>query len=433
MTELILTQYSGKILGPIARLLGWIMNGIYMFLSSVFGIENIGLTIIVLTIIIYLLMLPLTIKQQKFSKLSQAMNPEIQAVQKKYKDKKDQASMQAMNEETQAIYQKYGVSPMGSCVQLIIQMPILLAMYRVVYNVPAYVSSVKDTFTELVNGIMATTGFQDTMAQVMTDNKINTVVADFTNKDTTVVSNYIVDVLYKLPTAGWENLKDTFSGLADVITDTQGTLEHLNSFITLNIGNSPKNIIKTSWGAGNYLMLVLAVLIPVISYLSQVLNIKLMPQQASSGENSQADAMAQQMKTMNKIMPLFSLFMCFTVPVGLGLYWIAGSVCRSAQQFVINRHISNLDLDAIIKKNQEKAKKRREKMGIAENQITNAAKMNTKNIQQPAKPVLNKPAMSDQEREAKLEQANLTKKNAKQGSLAAKANMVREFNEKNNK
>ena len=280
---------------------------------------------------------------------------------------------------------------------------------------------------------MATTGFQDTMAQVMTDNKINTVVADFTNKDTTVVSNYIVDVLYKLPTAGWENLKDTFSGLADVITDTQGTLEHLNSFITLNIGNSPMNIIKTSWGAGNYLMLVLAVLIPVISYLSQVLNIKLMPQQASSGENSQADAMAQQMKTMNKIMPLFSLFMCFTVPVGLGLYWIAGSVCRSAQQFVINRHISNLDLDVIIKKNQEKAKKRREKMGIAENQISSAAKMSTKNIQQPAKPVLNKPAMSDKEREAKLEQANLTKKNAKQGSLAAKANMVREFNEKNNK
>ena len=101
MTEIVLTQYSGKILGPIARFFGWIMNGIYMFFSNTFGVESIALSIIILTMLIYLCMFPLTLKQQKFSKLTQKMQPELQAIQKKYGNRKDQASMMAMQEETQ--------------------------------------------------------------------------------------------------------------------------------------------------------------------------------------------------------------------------------------------------------------------------------------------------------------------------------------------
>ena len=162
MTDILLTAYDGAILGPIAKVLGWIMNGIYTAMGAI-GIHNVGLSIILFTIVVYILLFPLTYKQQKFSKLSQKMNPELQAVQKKYKGKQDQASMQAMQEETQLIYQKYGVSPMGSCVQMLIQMPLLLALYRVFMNVPAYVSSVKADYLDLVNGIMATDGYQNTM------------------------------------------------------------------------------------------------------------------------------------------------------------------------------------------------------------------------------------------------------------------------------
>ena len=126
MSGILLTQYDGAILGPIAKVLGILMEGIFFLLDKV-GIPNIGLSIIIFTIVIYMLMTPLTIKQQKFSKLSAKMNPEIQAIQKKYKNKKDNDSMMAMNEETQAVYAKYGVSPTGSCGQLLIQMPILFA------------------------------------------------------------------------------------------------------------------------------------------------------------------------------------------------------------------------------------------------------------------------------------------------------------------
>ena len=201
MSEMLLTAYNGAILGPIAKFLGWIMNGMYILMEKI-GISNVGLSIILFTIVIYMLMFPLTYKQQKFSKLSQKMNPELQAVQKKYKDKKDPTSMQNMQTETQMIYEKYGVSPAGNCVQMLIQFPLLLALYRVFMNVPAYISSVKQVYMGLVDNIMATSGYQDIMAQLVTDLNLRTVAVDFTATDTTTLQNYIVDVLYKMNSSG---------------------------------------------------------------------------------------------------------------------------------------------------------------------------------------------------------------------------------------
>lgn len=425
LTDILLTAYDGAILGPIAKVLGWIMNGIYTAMGAI-GIHNVGLSIILFTIVVYILLFPLTYKQQKFSKLSQKMNPELQAVQKKYKGKQDQASMQAMQEETQLIYQKYGVSPMGSCVQMLIQMPLLLALYRVFMNVPAYVSSVKADYLDLVNGIMATDGYQNTMTSFVEKmNLLATTRADFTGSDKTVLSNYIVDVLYKMNSSGWDNLKDVFPNLSDLITSTHSVVEGVNKFIALNISDTPMYIIKDSFASHQWLMIIAALLVPVISYLSQVINIKMMPQ-ASTGDN---DQMAAQMKMMNNIMPLFSLVMCFTVPVGLGIYWIAGAVVRCIQQFFLNKHFDKLDLDEIIKKNQEKAKKKREKMGIAENQIREAARVNTKKIENTAK----QSTVTSAQKELELEKAKAAKANAKAGSMAAKANMVKDFNERNNK
>ena len=405
------------------------MNGIY-YLMSWIGIENVGLCIILFTIIVYLLLFPLTYKQQKFSKLSQKMQPEIQAIQKKYNGKKDQASMMAMNEETQAVYQKYGVSMMGSCVQLLIQMPLLLALYQVFQNVPAYVTGVKNNFMPLVEGIMATSGYQDKMTQLVTDLGIYTrPAADFTVTDQTTLTNFVVDVLYKMNSNGWDTLKEVFPSLTDIISSTYETVSHVNNFFWLNISDTPWQIITTNFQAGSYLLVIGALLIPVVSYLTQIINVKLMPQSGStSGDN--ADAMARQMKMMNRTMPLFSFVICFTVPVGLGVYWIAGAVVRSVQQFFLNKHFEKINLDDIIKKNQEKAKKKREKMGISENQISNAARINAKKIVEPSVGAASN-KMSSAERERQIEKANAAKAKAKAGSMAAKANMVREFNERN--
>ncbi len=427
----LLTQNSGKILGPIAKVLGYLMNAIYVFMDKFLNIQNVGLTIIVFTIVIYLCLLPLTYKQQKFSKMSQIMNPEIQAIQKKYKNRRDQASVQAMNEETQAVYQKYGVSPSGSCIFMLIQLPILFALYRVIYNVPAYITSVKNTFDGLVTGIMGTSGYQDTMSSFLdtVSNKNSVfrgITLNFSGTDQQAYDS-IVDVLYKCTSDNWTLLQDKFSGLSDIISSTQSAVEHFNNFLGISIVYSPKTIITTSFHEGHYVFIILALLVPILAALTQFLNIRLMPQAASGG---QQEAMAGQMKMMNYMMPLYSVFIVFFLPVGVGIYWIAGSVIRSFQQFLLNKHFDKMDLEKVIKENQAKAaaknKKKIEKKGVAGEQIANAAKVSTRNIQY--KSMADK-AASVSHKDIKQD----TGKKYKEGSMASKANLVKDFNNKNTK
>lgn len=437
MSDILLTAYPGSILGPIAKLLGMLMDWIYSGISNITGgrVESVVLSIVIITIIIYMCLLPLTIKQQKFSKLSQKMQPEMQAIQAKYKNKKDQASMMAMQEETQLLYQKYGISPMGSCVQMLIQMPILFALYRVFYNIPAYLSGVKGSFTGLVDSIQQTSGYQDTLVSLM--EKYNVVTSSGINASNAAskladasgdtLSNYIIDILYKLPSKGWDALMDGkfFDGIQSVVEKTHDALLHFNYFLGLNISDTPWYIIKSNFTDKPdkwLLFVILALLIPVLSYLTQMLNIKLMPQ-ATNGN----DQVANQMKMMNLMMPLMSLFICFTVPVGLGIYWICSALVRGIQQFFVNRHIENLDLEAVMAKNEEKAKKKREKMGLSEDYIKKAAQIKTKSIDNKANVSVSAGT------EEKLAKAAEYKANAKAGSLASKANMVKEFNERNSR
>lgn len=437
MSDILLTAYPGSILGPIAKLLGILMDWIYSGISNITGgrVESVVLSIVIITIIIYMCLLPLTIKQQKFSKLSQKMQPEMQAIQAKYKNKKDQASMMAMQEETQLLYQKYGISPMGSCVQMLIQMPILFALYRVFYNIPAYLSGVKGSFTGLVDSIQQTSGYQNTLVSLM--EKYNVVTSSGLNASNAAskladasgdtLSNYIIDILYKLPSKGWDALMDGkfFDGIQSTVEKTHDALLHFNYFLGLNISDTPWYIIKSNFTDKPdkwLLFVILALLIPVLSYLTQMLNIKLMPQ-ATNGN----DQMANQMKMMNLMMPLMSLFICFTVPVGLGIYWICSALVRGIQQFFVNRHIENLDLEAVMAKNEEKAKKKREKMGLSEDYIKKAAQIKTKSIDNKANVSVSAGT------EEKLAKAAEYKANAKSGSLASKANMVKEFNERNSR
>ena len=437
MSDILLTAYPGSILGPIAKLLGILMDWIYSGISNITGgrVESVVLSIVIITIIIYMCLLPLTIKQQKFSKLSQKMQPEMQAIQAKYKNKKDQASMMAMQEETQLLYQKYGISPMGSCVQMLIQMPILFALYRVFYNIPAYLSGVKGSFTGLVDSIQQTSGYQDTLVSLM--EKYNVVTSSGLNASNAAskladasgntLSNYIIDILYKLPSKGWDALMDGkfFDGIQSAVEKTHDALLHFNYFLGLNISDTPWYIIKSNFTDKPdkwLLFVILALLIPVLSYLTQMLNIKLMPQ-ATNGN----DQVANQIKMMNLMIPLMSLFICFTVPVGLGIYWICSALVRGIQQFFVNRHIENLDLEAVMAKNEEKAKKKREKMGLSEDYIKKAAQIKTKSIDNKANVSVSAGT------EEKLAKAAEYKANAKAGSLASKANMVKEFNERNSR
>lgn len=445
MDLMLLTQNSTPIFKYVVKLLGLIMNIIFEFLDLI-GIPNIGLSIILFTIIIYLLLMPLTIKQQKFSKLSARMNPEIQAIQAKYKGKQDNESMLAMNEETKQVYAKYGVSPSGSCVQLLVQMPILFALYRVIYEMPAYVTKLGNAFGVLADKIMSAADGVDYIKNL---SSASMYAKNFAIEGNT--RNAVIDVLNKTSSVDMSALADKF-GLADLTYNgslilsngtTEGLIDQYNNFLGLNIGDTPMATIQSSFASGNYLLLLGAVAIPVLAALTQWINYKLMPQapendNAKKNQSEMADSMQQSMKMMNTIMPLMSAWFCLTLPAGMGLYWVIGAVVRSIQQVAINKHIDKMDIDAEIAKNIEKYNEKLRKQGIDPAKLNAAARTNTKNINTKASyknnTSVNKPARTAEEKAAAIkESTEYYNKNAKPGSLAAKANMVKQYNEKNNK
>ena len=349
---IVLTQSNTFIIGSIAKLLGFIMNGIFNALSYI-GIENIGLSIIIFTVIVYTLMIPMTIKQQKFSRMSAVMNPEIQKIQKKYKNKKDQASMMKMQEETKLVYEKYGTSPTGGCLGSLIQFPILFALWPVIQNIPAYVTSIKDAYMPLVNQIMATDGYQKIMEGIgkASPIMINPETYDYSK------ANTLVDVLYKFRPGTWDTLADKFPDLTNLIDSTKNSLTHLNTFLGINIAETPGSMFMTATKNFSIGLIIVALAIPVLSGLSQWISAKLM-QQATSTGNDDDNPMAAQMKTMMNVMPVFSVIMCFSMPAGLGIYWIATSAVQIVMSLFINKHYDKIGAEELIRIASEKKKKK---------------------------------------------------------------------------
>ena len=370
-------------------------------------------------------MTPLQIKQQKFAKMNAVMAPELQNIQKKYRGKKDQNSQLKMQEETMGVYEKYGVSPTGSCLQMLIQMPIFFALYQVIIKIPGYIGGIKDVFASAVSHITDVSGYSDIIFQFVQDNAIKNSYIPMSGK---LSSDHVVDFLYSLSPAQWDKLADVdkFQGFADVLNQTADKLHPMQNFLGLNIADNPWALIQSGWSTQHYLLILAAVLIPVLAWGTQVLNMKLV-QTASNTSNGTPSQMEATMKTMNMFMPLMTAFICFTFPVGIGIYWIIGAVIRSVQQIIINRHLNNMDMDDFIKKNKAKMDKKKAKLGVTSQNISQQAKMNVRNIEEPKRATIADKSNSVKNTASYTAEVPKTKP----GSLASKANMVAQFDANN--
>ena len=397
------------IIMPIAQVLGYIFNLLFEALSFL-HIGNVAIAIILFTIIVKLCMLPLSIKQQKLAKLNSVMSPEIRAINEKYKDKKnDQNAMMKMQEETKAVYEKYGVSQMGGCVQMLIQMPILLALYQVFRFIPLYITQLKNLFTAFLTdngGIMSASGYTDTMKQFGEN-------IDWSNVNTAITE------INKFSTENWEALRDAFPAFSDIIANSHASLEQMNTFLGINMSQEP--------GFG----LTLAFLIPVLSGLSQFISVKV------AQGNTQVDddnPMAASMRMTTYIFPLMSAFIAISVPAGLGLYWIATSVIQTIITVFINRYYDKLGAETIVKKNVEKRNKKRAKKGLPPETIAKNATVSTKNVnREKAVKSLEQIKAENEKKVKEIKESAQYYKTAKPGSLAEKAGMVAKYNEKSSK
>ena len=454
---LFLTEYKsgfplfGPIFNIIVKIFGYLMNGIYIVIDKI-GLPNVGLAIIIFTLITRIILYPSTVKQQKSSKIMNIIQPEIKAIQAKYEGQKDQQAMMAQQAEIRAVYEKYGTSMSGSCVQLLIQMPIILALYRVIMNIPAYVPLVKDKFVDVFNKINVS-GLTQKIVDFSNSNnnllkgEVNEIVK--VAADTPEYTNRVIDFLNKLnpmqmkdfanviatkvATTTSNTIATASNAVSTVIDSTKAeeimksydAVETVNSFLGLNLSTAPSAYGFTIQG----------LIIPALAAISQYLSVMVMQNQTKkdSNLNAEPDQMQQTMKSMNIMMPLLSAWFCWQFASGIGIYWIASSIFMMFTYMIINKKFENVSIDDMVKENIEKANKKRAKKGLAPISQTQITK-NIKNIETNTE-------RATKEREEKLNaQVKKTEEatkyyfdNENPDSLFAKANMVQKYNEKNNK
>ncbi|HAI93149.1 MAG TPA: hypothetical protein DCM21_11585 [Butyrivibrio sp.] len=411
---ILLTTQTG-FLKPIAWLLGQIFNGLFNLIYNIAGwfteepyhVPIIGISVILFTIIVRLILLPMTIKQQKFSKLSSLMNPELQEIQAKYKDKRDQVSMMNMQAETKAVYEKYGTSPTGGCLTMLIQLPIMFALYRVIYKIPGYVTKIRELCGGIADKIMGTG--DDWATKLDAINGIS--VSASTGKAT------LIDKIYNLSPEKWSEVQNAFSSVD--FGNAYDQIHGYNNLFGISLTQAPGW--RLSW----------ALIIPILAGLTQWLSVKLMENKNNvnvGSQNDQQAGMASSMKVMNTIMPILSAVFCVSFASCIGLYWIASSVVQIVVQLVINKKMNNKDVDEIVKENIEKANIKRAKKGLPPVKVSNVT---SKYVEQVHKMEARENRKEERDKEIK-ESTSYYNTSAKPGSLAAKANMVKMFNEKNN-
>lgn len=276
---------------PIARTMGMILNFIYN--NIVFG--NYGLAIIIFTLIIKLILLPLTIKQYSSTSKMQEVQPQIQEIQKRYKNDKEK-----LNQEMMKVYQENKVNPAGGCLPLLIQMPILFSLYYVISQPLKFmIGKSTDQITQLLSKIPSDA------------------VKIAGNADISII-NYFA------------NHKEELTNLGGLLKPED--LLNMN-FLGLNLGIQPTFSYNSALGLQYFGLL----LIPILAAITTFISVKYTtPKQAKGAGNDMSASMTKSMSTM---MPLMTAFFSFSVPAGLGLYWIASNIIQIFQQMYLNKFV----------------------------------------------------------------------------------------------
>lgn len=412
---MLLTQQGGFIMKPISKLLGAILNLIYEGLSNI-GVINIGFSIILITFLIRFCMVPMMFKQNRTSKIINYIQPEMNKIAKKYKNKRDQQSMLAQQQETRELQAKYGASMTGGCLSSLIQLPIFMAMYRVVQNIPAYVHQVKNLYDPIAKAIVKDpTALNNFTSLHGSEKALKSISFTSDNTDT------IIDVLSKFSQNTWDKFVDMFNGkgaVVDAINQNLPEIQNRYDFFGIDLTTAPG------------FALTIALVIPVLSFIFQYLSMHVTPQQTPTDPTQQQTM--KTMKMMLNVMPFMSLFICITVPAGLGLYWATGSLVSFLTSLSINSYFKHKDMDEIVEKSKEKAAKKIakrkakgkktwfEKMQESAGNSTNKSRAHVNSNVAAA-------SLKNYSSNTMNNSANATKYKA--GSLASKANAMQRYNQ----
>ena len=279
---------------PFGLLLLWLYN----------LVGNYGIAIFLFALIVKIIMLPFQMKTKKSMMRMAALNPQIQELQKRH-----EGNPKKLQEETAKLYKEEKVNPMSGCLWSLIPYPILLALYRAIrFPLTTMMGVSKDLLAEggAILNKLTELGF---VASGKSTAYLQLEQSEF-------ISNHFAD----------------FAGLSDKLVNID------YSFLGLNMGSTPKVFF---WKDGLTWLSIGLFLIPIVSALLSWLQMKL-SQKTNPAPATQNAQQATSMKTMNLMMPLISLWIGFSMPAALGMYWIFTSALAIVQELVLNKYYGKL-------------------------------------------------------------------------------------------
>ena len=289
----------------------WIKQGIGYILGWIYEfIPNYGWALILFTLVVKLLLLPLGLKQQKSMTKMQVIQPKLEELKEKYKN-----DQQKQSQEMMKLYKEYDISPMGGCLPMLIQLPILFMLYRVLYKPLTYMLHMSASEISAL-GVSYTKG---AMEQIEIAKKANLVDFDFLGIDLSLNPN----------AEGWISVAMLIPVVAALTT-------YLSSKISMLMNKNKQKDKKDE-----------------------------KPKRILSPEQKDTDkpAAAEMGKTMTWMMPILTLWITSTFPAAMGIYWIASNVFSVGQTLILNGYYAKKTLAEIEERSAALAEKKQLRYG----------------------------------------------------------------------
>ena len=311
---------------PIAIALGWVVDFIFKIIYSFTQANSLGFAIILLTIFARILMIPLAMKQQKSMVGMQKIQPEMNAIKKKYGNSKDPEIQRKMNVEMQALYSKHKINPFSGCLPMLITLPIFFALNYIMNQSFLYITELKNIYNELATGIWAIPDYARYCLDLIHTHVPNS-MKNFRLDD---IAN-MVKGLNRLTAAEWNTM---FSNLLNNQSFLQNTSVHGNITNLQALVQSKEQIemffgIPLTEPAG---LTFPKIIIPIVAVLTSFASSYVLSKVQVSADKS----MATQQKVMMFAMPLMMGFFTVSAAAGVGIYWITSSVFQTVQQVILN-------------------------------------------------------------------------------------------------
>jgi len=285
-------EKMGTFLRWIGTFIGWLSNMTHSYMLALF----------LFAIIVEVLLLPLSIKQQKNSIKQAKLRPKEMAIKKKYAGRNDQVTTKKMQEEIQALHTRENFSPLAGCLPLLIQLPIIIILYSVIRQPLEYVVGLSSTTIDAITEII----------------KNNATYASLLNNNGTIGH---ITAINQMGLDAFSGLApDSFAELSAAVTKGLPNFTELG----MNLGMVP-SITAPS----------LLLLIPLFTFIVYFGSMKLTRKFTYQPVMSENQAMGCSNNIMDIGMPLFSVYISFQFPAAIGVYWVFKSVISTIKQFVL--------------------------------------------------------------------------------------------------